>query len=141
MSGWRLLVVAAAVAASLGAPRVAQASEDYPNDLGWGTLSVIANLGYMPAKAIYAVAGGITGGFAYVCTGGSYDTAKSIWEPSLGGTYVVTPSMLRGEEPIAFAGATSAASAVYDAPAVADAPSEEAAGANSGRQEESLPAS
>jgi len=132
MKGWRLLVVAVTVTASLGAPRVARA--DYPNEAGWGVLSVIANVGYMPAKTIYAVMGGLTGGFAYVCTGGSYDTASAIWEMSLGGTYAVTPSMLRGEEPILFAGGSSGAQAVSEAPA-------EEVQSNSGRVEESLPAS
>ena len=79
MVGWRLLVVAAAVSATLGTSRVAQASEDYPNEAGWGALAVVANVGYMPAKTIYAVFGGITGGLAYACTGGSYQTASSIW--------------------------------------------------------------
>ena len=31
-------------------------------------------------------------------------TAESIWVTSMGGNYVVTPSMLRGEEAIAFSG-------------------------------------
>jgi hypothetical protein len=134
------MVGAAALAASLGTPRVAQA-EDYPNEAGWGVLSVIANVGYMPAKTIYAAMGGLTGGLAYVCTGGSYETANHIWEMSLGGTYALTPSMLRGEEPIAFAGATSDAAIGSDAPVVSDAPSDDDAQSRSGRREESLPAS
>ena len=61
MKGWRTLVVAAAVAATLGAPRAVRA-EDYPNQAGWGVLAVLANVGYMPAKMIYALTGGLTGG-------------------------------------------------------------------------------
>lgn len=109
MKGWRLLVAAAAVTAAVSMPRPALA-EEYPESAGWGVLAVIANLGYMPVKTTYAVLGGLTGGLAYVCTGGSYDTASSIWEMSLGGTYVLTPAMIRGEDPIAFAGASSPAS-------------------------------
>jgi hypothetical protein len=43
---------------------------------------------------------------AYLLTVGNLDTAESIWSPSLGGTYVVTPAMLRNEEPILFSGAS-----------------------------------
>ncbi len=132
MKGLRLVVAAAVVAASLAAPRVARA--EYGDEAGWGVLSVIANVGYMPAKTIYALTGGLTGGLAYVCTGGSYETASSVWTPSLGGTYALTPSMLRGEEPIAFAGGASSDRVVSDAPAD-EAPSQH------GRREESLPAS
>ena len=134
MTGWRLLVVAAAMAATLGTARDVRA-EEYPNEAGWGVLSVLANVGYMPAKTIYAAVGGLSGGLAYACTGGSYDTASHIWEMSLGGTYALTPAMLRGEEGIAFAGASSDAQAVSEAPAV-DEPA-----AASSRREESLPAS
>ena len=134
MKGWRLLVVAAAVAASLGMPRVARA--EYPDEAGWGVLSVIANVGYMPAKTIYAVMGGLTGGLAYVCTGGSYDTASTIWEMSLGGTYALTPRMLRGEDPIAFAGGGNS----QEHSAISEAPAPDAQ-TNSGRDEESLPSS
>src|SRR5688572_7814220 len=116
MSGWRLLVVAAAVAASLGMPRDARAS-DYPNEAGWGALSGLANVGYMPAKTIYALIGGLGGGMAYVCTGGDYQTASNIWEMSLGGTYAVTRNMLRGEDRIQFAGTPSDAQASSEAPA------------------------
>jgi len=133
MKGWRLLVAAAVVAASLGMPRVARA--EYQDEAGWGVLSVIANVGYMPAKTIYALMGGLTGGLAYVCTGGSYDTASTIWEMSLGGTYALTPRMLRGEDGIAFAGGGSQAQA-----AVSEAPAPEEQ-TTSGRVEESLPAS
>jgi hypothetical protein len=134
MKGWRLVAAAAVVAASMTTPRVARA--DYPNEAGWGALSVLANVGYMPVKTIYAVMGGLTGGLAYVCTGGSYDTASTIWEMSLGGTYAITPSMLRGEEPIHFAGgAPTHVSAYADTPAPSGEPR------SSGRVEESLPAS
>jgi hypothetical protein len=129
MKGWRLVVAAAAVSLGLAVPGVARA-EEYPESAGWGVLAVFANLGYMPVKTVYALFGGLTGGLAYVCTAGSYDTASTIWEMSLGGTYVLTPAMIRGEEAIAFAGPAGE-------PAVADT----AAPSNHSLREESLPAS
>jgi hypothetical protein len=128
-----LVVAAAAVAASVSMARPALA-EDYPENAGWGVLAVFANLGYMPVKTTYAVLGALTGSLAYVCTGGSYDTASSIWEMSMGGTYVLTPAMIRGDDPIAFAGESSSTSAVSDA--ASDEPP-----AQRSRREEGLPPS
>src|SRR5690242_15595988 len=99
MKRWRMVMAAAALAATLGMPGLARA-EEYPESAGWGVLAVFANVVYMPVKTVYAVVGGLTGGFAYVCTGGSYDTAKSVWAMSMGGTYVLTPGMIRGDDPI-----------------------------------------
>jgi hypothetical protein len=74
------------------------------DDAGYGTLAVFANLLYMPAKIVYSSVGLVTGGLAYLLTIGDYDAALGVWSPSLGGTYVVTPAMARGDEPILFSG-------------------------------------
>jgi hypothetical protein len=92
-----LVLVTARPAAAVEAP-------DYANDFGVGVGTVLCNLVYMPVKVVYATLGGLTGGFAYILTAGRMDTASSIWRPSMGGTYVITPSMLRGEDPIYFSG-------------------------------------
>jgi hypothetical protein len=134
MKGLRLWVAAAVVASSIVTVEAVRA-EEYQENAGWGALSVLANIGYMPAKTLYAVGGGLTGGFAYALTGGDYATARNIWEMSLGGTYVVTPSMIRGEQPIHFAG-TANESSVSEAPADT-APVDY----QSNRVEETLPAS
>ena len=142
MKGWRTLVVAAAVAATLGAPRAVRA-EEYPNQAGWGALAVLANVGYMPAKTIYALVGGLTGGIAYVCTAGSYDTARSIWEMSLGGTWALSPGMVRGDESIYFAGgpSTSSTAAATSAPSTYGEGDSDTAATDDGRREEALPPS
>ncbi len=72
--------------------------------VGWGALTGLSNLLYVPAKLAYAVLGGLTGGLALGLTGGDVDTAKAIWEPSLGGDYFLTPGMIQGEESFSFAG-------------------------------------
>ena len=136
MKRWTKVVAATALAASLVMPNVAWA-EEYPESAGWGVLAVFANLGYMPVKTVYAVIGGITGGFAYACTGGSYETASSIWSMSLGGTYVLSPAMIRGEEPIYFAGGPSEGSAVTEAP---ETPAPDVQSSR-GRRDEGLPPS
>ena len=107
---WGRTMVAALLAVLvLSAARPTWAADDeggFGRDLGYGVGSIFTNLLYMPTKFVYATLGGITGGFAYVLTGLRMDTAKAIWVPSLGGTYVVTPSMLRGEDKIYFSGVT-----------------------------------
>jgi hypothetical protein len=97
-----------AVALCLLAQTASAATTDkegsYWSDAGYGTLSVFANLLYMPVKFVYGGLGLITGSLAYVLTVGDSDTAQRVWSPSLGGTYVVTPSILRGDDPLLFNG-------------------------------------
>jgi hypothetical protein len=90
------------LAVGIAVPQAARA--EFLEDAGWGTLTVLSNVLYMPAKVLYATTGGITGGFAYGLTGGDYQTANEVWVPSMGGTYVLTPSMIRGDDSIAFTG-------------------------------------
>ena len=73
-------------------------------EAGLGLASGVLTLVYLPAKTAYAGLGGIIGGFTYALTGGDLETAKSVWEPSFYGTYVVTPAHLKGEEPVHFFG-------------------------------------
>ncbi len=37
-------------------------------------------------------------------TCGNQDAAQKIWTPSVGGTYVITPEMLKGKEKVQFVG-------------------------------------
>lgn len=95
----RTLIVAGVLLAS-----AAPARADGLADAGWGVLAVLTNVAYMPAKMVYATVGAVTGGVAWCVTGGDTDTANKVWVPSLEGTYVVTPSMLRGEDALRFVG-------------------------------------
>jgi hypothetical protein len=112
MRGWRGIVAAAVLAASLGSAQPARAG--FLEDAGWGSLTVLSNIVYMPAKLIYATLGGLTGGLALGLTGGDLDVAETIWVTSLGGTYVLTPPMLRGEESISIAGTPGVTSEPLD---------------------------
>lgn len=77
-----------------------------------------ATLLYFPLKAVFAISGGIVGGLAYAFSGGNEQAAKSIWDTSLYGTYVLTPDHLQGNRPIRFLGIAD----LNDAPAPAPAP-------------------
>ena len=116
MGRMRTMVMAGVLTASLvgGAARPAGAAADYVNDFGMGLGTVLANCFYMPTKVVYATLGGLTGSFAYVLTGGRMDTASAVWVPSLGGTYVLTPDMLRGEDPVYFSGVAESREASRD---------------------------
>jgi hypothetical protein len=76
----------------------------FAEDAAMGTATVLANLGYIPAKLVYAIVGGVTGTFAYGLTGANYAVAERIWVPSLGGDYVINAEQLRGNQPIYFSG-------------------------------------
>ena len=73
-------------------------------ELGWGVGTVLANLFYMPSKVVYAGLGLLTGGLGYLLTAGRGDVANEIIYPAVKGTYVLTPSHLKGEEPVIFIG-------------------------------------
>ena len=72
---------------------------------------------YFPLKAVFAIGGGIVGGLAYLFSGGSEQTAKSIWDTSLYGTYIITPDHLQGNRPIRFLGVVDSNDAPAPAPA------------------------
>jgi hypothetical protein len=102
MKGWRGVVAVATLGAALASAQPAHAG--FLEDAGWGSLTVLTNVIYMPAKVTYSLLGGLTGGLAYALTGGDLQTAETVWVTTMGGTYVVTPRMLQGDDPIAFSG-------------------------------------
>ena len=84
--------------------------EGFLENAGIGLGTALVNVLYIPAKFTYATVGSLIGGLAWVLTLGDTDTAMGVWEPTLGGSYVVTPAMLRGDDPIEFSGTTSSSS-------------------------------
>lgn len=77
--------------------------------VGVGAGTVLGNAVYMPAKLVYGILGGIAGGAGWALTGGNTQIADTIWRSSLGGDYVLTPSMVAGKQPIHFSGPTATA--------------------------------
>jgi len=49
-------------------------------------------------------------------TGGSYETAEDVWVASLGGSYVIVPAMLTGEQPIEFSGTPRSDGSIAEGP-------------------------
>jgi hypothetical protein len=99
------LIVIAIIILALGFFALDNAeAEGTGSNVGYGAGSVLASCLYSPAKVTYAVLGGVTGGLGFLLSGGSQDVASKIWTPSLRGTYVVTPDMLKGKEEVEFVG-------------------------------------
>ncbi len=80
------------------------ASTGTPSGVGMQVAAAVATIVYFPFKAAFAIGGGIVGGLAYAFSGGSEQTAKNIWVPSMYGTYIITPDHLKGDKPVRFLG-------------------------------------
>ncbi len=102
---WRRSGAALTLALSLSLS-AAPARADFASDAGYGALATLANLFYMPTKILYSGFGALVGGLAYVAAAGDAEAARGVWSPTMGGDYVLTGAMLRGEEPILFVGPT-----------------------------------
>jgi len=101
-------VISAPLYAQTASPntQAAQAAgEPVTEEMGYGIGAALASVFYIPAKVTYAGLGLLTGGLGYVLSGGRADVANNIIYPAVRGNYVVTPSHLKGTEPIYFVGA------------------------------------
>lgn len=99
-----LLLAPAAARAGDQAKPAQSPTEEVGTELGWGVGTVLANVFYMPSKVAYAGLGLLTGGLGYLLTAGRGDVANEIIYPAVKGTYVLTTSHLKGEEPVMFIG-------------------------------------
>ena len=86
-------------------------AEDTPTDYavavsetGMEAASALATMVYFPAKAAFALGGGIVGGLTYAFTGGDEEATSKIWGASMEGDFMVEPANLTGEDPINFVG-------------------------------------
>jgi len=91
-------------ASSSDAPAPATEELGPAASFGWGMAAIGTNLGYIPAKLIWALGGSITALLAWGFSFGNSDAALGVLQPAVSGTWVVTPEMLRGEQPILFSG-------------------------------------
>src|SRR5689334_19330190 len=98
-------VMATPLYAQSSAPSSQAPQEGVGEEAGYGVGAALASVFYIPAKVTYAGLGLLTGGLGYVLSGGNADVANNIIYPAVRGNYVVTPSQLKGTEPIYFVGA------------------------------------
>jgi len=89
---------------ALAQERSNEETESTPLQYGLGVASVFTSLPYSIGKFVFATLGGIFGGFTYAFSAGNEKAAKSVWDTSMRGTYVISPRHLKGEEPVRFFG-------------------------------------
>lgn len=92
------------LACVLAAPARAEEARPEGENYGLGLVAGVGSLVYFPAKLVYSTVGGVVGGMTYLVTLGDTDTANAVWQPTLGGSYVLTPAMVAGEKPVDFVG-------------------------------------
>lgn len=96
-------VLALALLAGAGSPARAE-ERSLAEQLGLGLVAGVGSLVYFPVKLAYSFLGGLVGGLTYVVTLGDEETANAVWEPTLGGSYLITPDIVAGDEPLEFVG-------------------------------------
>jgi len=74
--------------------------------VGYGVGSAVGTLVYVPLKATFCILGGIGAAFTAIA---SPPTAGKVARVSCGGTWVVTPDVVSGDEPMHFVGEPQAA--------------------------------
>jgi hypothetical protein len=95
----RLLLCAAAITA---APALAAANDSTPQQIAYGAGSFFGTLLYAPFKTAFCVVGAVTSGLTLPF--GGTQTAGKVATAACGGTWVITPSTLKGQEPVRFVG-------------------------------------
>lgn len=102
-----ILALAASLAVAGGAAPAA--ADSAAQDVAYGAGSVLGTLVYAPFKATFCILGGITSGFAFPFAGA--DTAGKVATAGCGGTWAITPGVLKGNEQVKFVGGQSPAPA------------------------------
>ena len=97
-----LLLVCALVVSIQSGP--AFAARDTASEAGLGVGAALCSLLYGPVKIVYATLGLVFGGMAWGLSGGDSDVMDAVVTPAVRGDYVVTPAILRGEQPLEFIG-------------------------------------
>ena len=90
------------------------AADSAAQDAAYGIGSVLGTAVYAPFKATFCILGGITSGFAFPFAGA--DTAGKVATAGCGGTWAITPGVLKGQEHVKFVGGQPAPSPARAAP-------------------------
>ena len=102
--GCALLAAAAVGGAAAGTSASVSASQRGHHAPMVYASSVATNVVYVPSKIVFAGVGAITSGVTYVATLGQHEPSSAIWDASVKGNYVVTPTMIEGKTPVHFVG-------------------------------------
>jgi hypothetical protein len=80
----------------------ADAAESAASEAAYGAGSFFTTLVYAPVKTSFCILGGITSVFTLPF--GGTDTAGEVAATTCGGTWLITPDILRGKEKVRFLG-------------------------------------
>lgn len=98
------LVVSTAVV-----PAGAESGQSASQEVAYGAGSVFGTLLYAPFKISFCVVGAVTSGLTLPF--GGPQTAERVATAACGGTWAITPSVLRGREQVRFVGGGSSSRA------------------------------
>ena len=102
--GCPFVIAGAAAGGAAGTAVSAKESEEEHHGALTYVGTVLADVVYFPAKVVFAGAGALTSGVAYVLTLGDSSVSTNIWNASVNGTYILTPDMIEGKQPAHFVG-------------------------------------
>ena len=88
--------------AVLAAALPASAADGTSQEVVYGVGSVTSTLVYAPVKASFCILGAVTSGFTLPF--GGPQTAEKVASTACGGTWAITPAVLKGREPVRFVG-------------------------------------
>ncbi len=103
--GCALLIAGGAAGAAAGGASDVRAKNEHHSAMTYAG-TVLGNIPYFPAKVIFAGLGAAASGVSYVVTLGKDQPADKIWDASVKGSYVLTPRMIEGRQPVHFVGTT-----------------------------------
>jgi len=83
-------------------PEAAASDESTPAQVAYGVGSALSTVVYAPFKAAFCILGGV--GSVITLPFGGVRTAGQVVGASCRGTWVITPDVLKGKEPVRFVG-------------------------------------
>lgn len=88
----------------LGSSPARAASESGSSEFFDGFASWLLSIPYGAFKLGFGIFGGLAGGATYGFAGADADAGAKVWDPSLGGSWIIEPDIIRGREKLQFVG-------------------------------------
>ena len=98
----RTTILALAASLAVAGWAAPAAADSAAQDVAYGAGSVLGTAVYAPFKATFCILGGITSGFTFPFAGA--DSAGKVATAGCGGTWAITPGVLKGQEHVKFVG-------------------------------------
>ena len=103
----RSIIIALTASLAVAGLNGTATADSAAQDVAYGAGSVLGTAVYAPFKATFCNLGGITSGFTFPFAGA--ETAGRVATAGCAGTWAITPSALKGQEPVKFVGGQSSA--------------------------------